>query len=69
MSKLVVLLTERITKAAAALRKAKQGQHTNSCPIEDPESFAPCNCGASSANGPIQEALEHLNLNTLPDVP
>lgn len=27
--------------------QGKKGGHANSCPMEDPESYAPCNCGYS----------------------
>jgi len=56
-------LIEKIIRAKIALEKAPRGRgHSNFCPMEDPESYAPCNCGASDANRPIQEALDALKL-------
>jgi hypothetical protein len=57
-----VQLMEKIIRAKIALEKARSAPHRTSCPMEDPESYAPCNCGASAANGPIREALDALKL-------
>lgn len=55
-------LVAKITLAEAHLRRARAGRHSNFCPIEDPESYAPCNCGASANDEPINAALRELKL-------
>lgn len=57
-----VQLMEKIIRAKIALEKVKSAPHRVTCPMEDPESYAPCNCGASASSGPIQEALNALKL-------
>ena len=55
-------LIEKIVMARMALKKVSLANHSNYCPIEDPESYAPCNCGADGDNAPIEEALRILKL-------
>ena len=55
-------LMEKIIRARIALEGASGGPHSNFCPVEDPESYAPCNCGASARSRPIEEALRALKL-------
>lgn len=55
-------LFEKLIRAKVALEGRRGGSHRTSCPIEDPESYAPCNCGVSEANRPIEDALRALKL-------
>lgn len=58
----VVSLIEKITRAKITLERAMRG-HADSCPVEyDPEGYAPCNCGASAANGAVRDAIRELKL-------
>jgi hypothetical protein len=51
-------------KTAALEWLEKHGsRHTVTCPLEDPESYAPCNCGATS-NKRIINFLSNLVLNS-----
>jgi hypothetical protein len=53
-------LGRRLGKAETALEEAKTG-HADRCIVEmDPESYAPCNCGASSTNAAIDKAIRIL---------
>ena len=53
-------LGRRLGRAESALEKAKRG-HADRCVIEiDPDSWAPCNCGASNANAAIDKAIRIL---------
>lgn len=55
-------LVEKIVRAKIKLEGQQRG-HSDSCPVEaDPEGFAPCNCGASSHNRKINNAIEELDL-------
>jgi hypothetical protein len=54
-------LVEKIVRAKVKLEDSSQS-HRVSCPVEDPESYAPCNCGASPVNFRIQAALKDLEL-------
>lgn len=57
-------LMEKIIRARIHLEKASHGgrHHSNFCPMEDPESYAPCNCGAADVNRPIEDAIRELKL-------
>lgn len=55
-------LMEKIIRAKIHLENVPSAHHANSCPVEDPESYAPCNCGASGKNSYVERALEALKL-------
>jgi hypothetical protein len=55
-------LVEKIIRARVHLEQARHAEHSRSCPVEDPESYAPCNCGASAKNRVIDSALLELKL-------
>lgn len=57
-------LLEKIIRAKIKLEQAPRSssQHSVSCPMEDPENYAPCNCGASTNNSHIDGALKELEL-------
>lgn len=55
-------LIEKIVRAKVALEGAKV-KHEDFCVTEDPDSMAPCNCGASAANNAISRALRTLELD------
>lgn len=55
-------LIEKIALARAALKRVPTRAHSVACPVEDPESYAPCNCGASAAMSPIRDAVDLLTL-------
>jgi hypothetical protein len=55
-------LLEKTLRARIHLEKVKPVDHSRMCPVEDPESCAPCNCGASGKNAPIEAALQELKL-------
>jgi hypothetical protein len=53
---LIVKMTE-----ARIILEGTQREHSRSCNVEnDPESYAPCNCGASAHNNSIQKAIDKL---------
>ncbi len=63
MNKETVKMVRKIVRAEVALESAKQ-RHKDSCIVEtDPESIAPCNCGASGVNSAIDKALRELRLD------
>ena len=37
-------------------------EHANSCPMEDPESYAPCNCGASKKTKDVDRIDDDLKV-------
>lgn len=55
-------LIEKIALARMHIQRIKRGVHKISCPLEDLESYAPCNCGEDANNKPINDALEALKL-------
>jgi hypothetical protein len=55
-------LVEKIIRARIHLEKVRSAPHATTCPVEDPESYAPCNCGTSDRNRPVEEALSVLKL-------
>lgn len=55
-------LIEKIVRAKVALEGATV-RHKEHCATEDPDSTAPCNCGASAANAGISRALRELALD------
>lgn len=55
-------LVEKIVRARIHLEQARQAAHSRSCPVEDSESYAPCNCGASAKIRVIDNALDALKL-------
>ncbi len=55
-------LLEKIVRARIILENLPKAPHAVTCPIEDPESYAPCNCGSSAQQRPIREALDILKL-------
>ena len=53
-------LIGKMAVAADRLRRSKRG-HSNRCIVElDPESYAPCSCGATAYNAAIDEAIKEL---------
>ena len=55
-------LLEKIIRARMHLENVPRPQHSNFCPVEDPESYAPCTCGASGKNKHVDSALRELKL-------
>jgi hypothetical protein len=56
-----LVLVEKIVRAKVKLEEA-QVKHKGGCVTEDPESFAPCNCGASYVNQALTRAIRELDL-------
>ena len=55
-------LIEKIVRAKVKLEGSRVS-HKDSCSVEsDPESYAPCNCGASKTNSAIDAVIKELNL-------
>jgi len=54
-------LIEKIVRAKVRLEGSKTS-HSDNCNCEEPENFAPCNCGASAHNTKIDAALRELSL-------
>ncbi len=53
---------EKIVRAKVKLESFKK-EHSSGCiPENDPESFAPCSCGASEHNSKIDSILKELSL-------
>jgi len=55
-------LVEKMARAKMRLEGHRR-QHTDHCPMEDPSSLAPCNCGASNTNDAIDKAIKELSLD------
>lgn len=55
-------ILEKLVLAKAKISGIPRKQHRITCPEEDPESYAPCNCGAMEHNKPLDEAVELLKL-------
>ena len=62
MSHTVESLMEKIIRAKIHLESYRDVPHTNLCPVSDDTSYAPCNCGASAKNAPVEQALRSLKL-------
>lgn len=58
-------LAKRIGAAEERIKQQmKTVKHRDSCPVEnDPEGYAPCNCGASAQRQGLQTALDALKLD------
>jgi hypothetical protein len=54
-------LAQKMGRAEMALEMAR-GSHADSCPVEDPDSMAPCNCGVGTKNAAITRALRELKI-------
>jgi len=55
-------LVEKMARAKMRLEGHRR-QHADHCPTEDPESLAPCNCGASDTNDTIDKAIKELSFD------
>lgn len=55
-------LVEKVVRAKIQVQKIKRQEHKISCPVYDPESYAPCNCGASAHNKTIDDVIDELKL-------
>ena len=55
-------LIEKIVRAKIKIEAIPEKSHGVRCPYEDPESYAPCTCGASDYNAIILGALKELKL-------
>jgi len=55
-------LLEKTLRARVRLETAQRAPHSLGRPVEDPESYASCTCGASDKNAPIEAALQELKL-------
>ncbi len=53
-------LIEKIVRAKVALERSRV-RHKDGCMTEDPESTAPCNCGASATNSALSSAIKELS--------
>ncbi len=55
-------LIEKIVRAQVSLENSK-ARHGDNCVVNlDPDSMAPCNCGASKINSTIEATLRQLKL-------
>lgn len=55
-------LIEKMVRAKVKLEGSRRG-HSDRCPVDyDPEGYSPCNCGASSHNSRVSDALDELKL-------
>ena len=56
-------LLEKIIRAKIHLENFPWTEHSRSCStIDDPGSYVPCDCGASTKNDNLQKALDELKL-------
>ncbi len=62
VEKLMEKLMEKVIRARIHLESYRDVPHTNLCPALDDTSYAPCNCGASAKNAPVERAMEALRL-------
>jgi len=55
-------LIAKIVRAKIALERVPAPSHANTCPIEDPGSYAPCRCRAGTTSRALDEVRAALEL-------
>ncbi len=55
-----IRLIEKMVRAKVALESGHV-RHRDTCVTEDPDSMAPCTCGAGASNASIAKALRELS--------
>lgn len=55
-------LIEKMTRAKIALENFIKKEHSEMCPVNDPESLRPCSCGLSEHNQKVNEIINLLEI-------
>lgn len=55
-------LIAKIVRAKIALERMPTPPHASTCPIEDPDSYAPCRCRARTMSQALDEVRTALEL-------